>query len=129
MMTLPEAIQRLTEMLPQLAPGLPLYKGILVFEVPPELRYDVDGRLPMYRSAFVAPQQKEAMFERLLTYAPWVNVSAYGIFEGRLLVGIEYKHTQRADLQKAPAINFSGPMVKVRDRGWDATAILAIRDD
>jgi hypothetical protein len=57
---------------------------------------------------------------------PWVNMSAYGIDAGFLIVGIEVPLRQAGKAANRTSINYSGPTAGVLQRAWDAAEALAI---
>jgi hypothetical protein len=53
-------------------------------------------------------------------------VSAYGLVDGSLVVGIELPEPSDRDPRRGQSVNFSGPLLSVLAAGWDAAAGFAI---
>lgn len=77
------------------------------------------------REEFREPADYEARFQELLAAGfPWINVSCYGLYEGRLLVVVELP--REATGAARTSVNYSGPMRVVLEHDWDVSHALTI---
>jgi hypothetical protein len=96
---------------------------VRIFEVPrpPVI---VDGRAVIRRSRLVDVETYAERFRELQadTRFAWINVSAYGLVDGALVVGIELPEPIVRDPRRGQSLNFSGPPFSVLAASWDAAA-------
>jgi hypothetical protein len=97
-----------------------------IVEVGPNPRLDSRGRIQLEHGAIVDPSAYEARFQELLARGvPWLNVSCYGVLDGRLVVAIEVPGSSPQRSSRT-SINYSGPSAVVIRHDWDATEVLAV---
>jgi hypothetical protein len=82
--------------------------------------------LRIRRSALKTPEEYAPYYDALLDAGyPWINMNAFGIVNGALLIVIERpRYTISAPRSKA-SVNFSGPSTQT---GWDLTDWVRIVD-
>ena len=91
---------------------------------------DDRGRSRVHRNALHEVSAYEARFAELMRLGiPWINMSCYGVFDGFLIVAIEFREVA-APIER-PAwfvtpVNLSGPTRLALQHGWDAEEIVVI---
>ena len=104
----------------------PPTQEIWVVEIAPELGVDTLGRPSVRRSDFREPSAYENRYKELLAASPpWINISCYGVHDGRLLVIIELP--TKPSRANRTSLNYSGVPKGVVDHGWDARYALVIK--
>jgi hypothetical protein len=100
---------------------------IRIFEVT-NTEVDSHGRLHISRDALFKPSEYEKRFDELVqTGLPWINLSCYGAYESKLVVGVEFPKKPSSGLLSVTSINYSGPQGTVIQDEWrtDSTLIIA----
>jgi hypothetical protein len=126
MTSLADALQHLVGVVSTIP--APPFTGILILDVPPGLELDHRGRLKVARSMLREPKSYEDRFNELAASLPWINLSAYGILNGMLIVGVEHVPPQMSARERPAVVNYSGPTRRVVEQNWDVEALLAIED-
>ena len=91
---------------------------------------DDRGRSRVQRDALHEVPEYEARFAELMRLGlPWINMSCYGIFDGFLIVAIEFREVaapiERPTWFSTP-VNLSGAPRLVLQNGWDAAEIVVV---
>ena len=119
-----EHLDRLLALLEPL--GAPPFDRIVVAEIDMSNTPDSRGRSRVSRDALVSPVVYETRFEELLQSGrSWLNLSAYGLHEGALVVVVELPRAGNSKA-KATSVNLSGPQTRVMESGWDVGVALRI---
>jgi len=125
--TLFDALATMREKLTEAGQAVPI-APVRVFEVPQPLQLAGD-RLVISRSSLVEPEVYASRFDQLANDGrfAWLNVSAYGLVAGFLVVGIELPpRPSDRPVVRPKSINFSGPPLSVIQANWDAIAGFAV---
>ena len=86
-----------------------------------------DGAAHIRQTDFRDPSDYATRFDELLQAGyPWLNMSCYGIHDGRLIVAIEIPSPRPLHPGCATSVNLSGPSRTVLDSGWRTDAVLTI---
>ena len=99
---------------------------VWLLELPADAPTDERGRVRVRAAELVQEGAYASRFEELLSIGPaWLNVSCYGVHEGRLIVAIELP---AAPLNRGlkTAVNVSGPTHAGRANGWTVDDVLDI---
>jgi hypothetical protein len=122
---LARALERLDALLRQ-TDGFPPAEGVWMVEIASSAPMDDHGRLRVHRRDLIEEAAYAPRFEALLALGPpWLNVSCYGVYDGRLVVAIELP-APPLDRGCTTAINVSGPSIAARARGFAVDAVLTI---
>jgi hypothetical protein len=101
-------------------------RDVRVIEISPKTNLDEAGRFRIRRQEFCEPADYETRFDTLIRSGlPWINLSCYGISDGKLIVAIEFPQGVSNSSTKT-SINYSGPATAVVEHGWNASQVLAI---
>jgi len=96
----------------------PVPEGIAIAELSPH-QFGAAGLPVIVAAALRSPDQYEPRFNELLAMGfPWLNLSYYGLLDGKGLVVVELPG-HSASLSPSTSVNFSGPMTSVAASGWD----------
>lgn len=125
MKLLNDALEELTSMLANIVPLPPAFVDMRLLELGPGAKLDPAGRVRVSRSMLQTKEQYEARFAELLGSYPWINVSAYGMLDRTLIVGVEYGARGTMSNRQA-VINYSGPTNRVLDQNWDVRAFILL---
>ena len=67
------------------------------------------------------PEEYERRFAELMAkHFRWLNLSYYGVIDGKGLVIVELPNERFARHSSSTSVNFSGPTSVVAASGWDA---------
>ena len=103
----------------------PPSKDVLIVEV-----NDVnqsDGTVHVRQTDFRRPSDYAIRFDELLQAGyPWLNLSCYGIQDGRLIVAVEVPSPRPLCPGCATSVNLSGPSRIVLDSDWRTDSVLTI---
>jgi hypothetical protein len=126
MRNLDDAVQRLLAFLH--ARGRPPSRDVLLIEFDERPALDGTGRRRISRQQFKSPSEYADRFDEVLEmgYA-WVNLSCHGVFEGRLVVGIELPAHPSANRRRT-SVNYSGPSAAVIANGWSLSEVMVVLD-
>ena len=102
----------------------PPSNGVLIVEV--SHVNQSDGTVHIRRTEFRDPSDYAKRFDELLQGYPWLNMSCYGIHDGRLIVAIEVPSLRPLHPECATSVNLSGPSRIVLDSGWRTDSVLTI---
>ncbi len=125
MTTLAESLTTLERFLRERGLELP-FNEVGIVEVGPGASMDDRGRLRIPRGEVHSPESYSPRFEQLTRLGlPWINLSAYGLGEGRLIVAVEIPNppARRSD---RTSINYSGPPAGVLKDDFRVDSILLI---
>src|SRR5829696_4345058 len=102
---------------------VPPTQDVQVIEIAVGTDLDDRGRLRIGRKEFCEPADYENRFDTLMKSGlPWINVSAYGVSEGKLIVAIELPQ-MLSNISTQTSVNFSGPALTVLEHGWNANRV------
>ena len=89
---------------------------------------DDKHRVIISREVITTPEEYATRFEELTRSGlAWVNMSCYGVYDGRVLVVIELpEKALEANSPVVTSVNYSGPVHGVSQNGWDVSRVLAI---
>jgi hypothetical protein len=105
----------------------PLPDQVVIAELGQQ-QFDALGRPDIVSTDLRTPAEYEVRFSELLTsHLPWINLSYYGLLDGKGLVVVEIPNQRHATVQAATSINYSGPPSEVAAAGWDARAGVVVR--
>lgn len=125
MSALQDSLTALVAFLTRQVPELPIL-DVWFVEVLADAKVDERGRPRVRRTEFRAFEAFDARFDELLAAGySWINLSCYGLHEGRLVVAVETP-LDSGRVPSRPSVNYSGPTNAVRDHGWNAGEMLAI---
>ena len=103
----------------------PPSKDVLIVEVN-HVRQS-DGTVHVRRTDFRDPSDYTIRFDELLEVGyPWLNMSCYGIYGGRLIVAVEVPSPRPLQPGRPTSVNLSGPSRIVLDSEWRADSVLKI---
>ncbi|MBU1219478.1 hypothetical protein KKF34_01680 [Myxococcota bacterium] len=119
------ALKKLLEYLLELQ-IYPPTQNVSIVEISGE--FDKNGRLSVGRDMLLDPDVYEARFEEIMRigYA-WINISCYGLYEDKLVVGIELPESMPQNPVKT-SINYSGPPNIVLEHKWNVEKILEVKN-
>ena len=104
----------------------PPTREVCVIEIPVDARMDERGRVRIARTDFRDPADYESRFEMLIKSGlPWVNISCYGVLDGKLVVAIEPSRAP-ASLTTRTSLNYSGPVTAARQQDWSVDPVLVV---
>lgn len=122
--------QKLEELFRRLAEGgcgAPMPEQVVLGELGSPQAME-DDRPLVALSSLRTPEEYELRFAELLAQGySWLNLSYYGLLDGRALVMVEIPGTPPRAPGGATSINFSGPTQRAAAAGWDARVELVIR--
>lgn len=106
---LSDHIRELVAFCRRVASPLPTWDRVLLLDTSdPRVRYDRGWTVP--NDAFVTVVEFSPRFEALLLKGySWVNLSAYGLFENDLIVGLELPRESVGVPAGLTSVNYSGP--------------------
>ena len=124
---LEEKLEELFHRLAESGCGAPMPKQVVLVELGSAQAMEDDRPLDTL-SNLRTPEKYELRFAELLAQGhSWLNLSYYGLLDGRALVVVEIPGTPPRAPGGATSINFSGPTQRVAAAGWDARVELVIR--
>jgi hypothetical protein len=104
----------------------PPTQDVRVVEIGRPVTMDELGRPRIRRDELREVTNYEARFEELLTRGfPWINVSCYGVYDHKLIVGIELPEVSPEPAIRT-SVNYSGPPASVVGQAWNSNAALLI---
>jgi hypothetical protein len=109
------------------SPDAPLFpESSHILEIDSTALADDRGRIIARSADLRAPADYAPRFEELLNQGlPWINVTCYGRWNGKWIVGIELP-APAGKRSPSTSLNYSGPPRAVIERGWNAEAALAL---
>lgn len=104
-----EHVEELVAFCERVAGPVPRYSTVRFLDTSdPSVRYDGAWRLP--KSALLSTVEFARTFEQLLLAGySWINLSAYGVSEGKLVVGVERPAVATGVAKGLTSVNYSGP--------------------
>lgn len=103
----------------------PPSEDVLIVEVNDENQ--CDGAVRVRQKELHHPSDYAIRFDELLKAGyPWLNMSCYGIHDGRLIVAIEVPSPRPLHPGHVTSVNLSGPSRIVLDNDWRTDPILTI---
>lgn len=106
---LTDHVAELLEFCHRVADPVPSFDAVLILNTA-DLRVRDDGGWIVEVDALQTVADFSPSFDRLLVAGfSWINFSAYGIFQGKLILGVELPHEQGAVPAGLTSVNYSGP--------------------
>ncbi|MEY4548071.1 MAG: hypothetical protein RL685_4266 [Pseudomonadota bacterium] len=107
--------------------GTPLPDAdVLILEIYSDLFVDPRGRIHVRREDLREPEDYEPRLAALQRKGcPWINVTCYGLWDRRLIVGVEFpKANQRPS--SSTSLNYSSAPCLVLEHGFSADVVLLV---
>jgi hypothetical protein len=97
-----------------------------VVEIGRGAEVDAHGRYRIRRDELLEPSEYEARFAELMKAGlAWINVSYYGVDDGKLVIAIEVPPASTNAATRTP-VSYSGPTATVLDREWRVEEVLVV---
>jgi hypothetical protein len=125
MSDLSSAVQGLFEFLSK-QNMVPPAQDVRIVEISEAAPLDARGRFRIRRDALRELGEYEARFEELIqSHLPWVNVSCYGVDNGKVIVAIELPGSSSKPSPRT-SVNYSGPPTTVIEHDWSVEPVLVL---
>jgi hypothetical protein len=102
----------------------PTTLDVRIVEIGPDVEIDEHGRFHVKRTEIRTVAEYEERFNELLDSGlPWLNMSCYGVDDGKMLVAVEVPRSlSKSSLRTS--VNYSGPVATVLEADWKVDSVL-----